>query len=226
MGKVKKYKKQVPRILQHKGTQNNLVLSWKNFSAIKYDSRLIDNTGNKPDTIVVNRYAGANGTFHHIYPKSELVSPLRTIEKCYIYFSGTKRNGYNSKEVQALSSLRNMLIKNNSANGYYWNPGTGFGGYSPEYRLDDPKNNPEEKCPKSMNSDIFETAKTTRPNNLKNLSKDIQSGKLKKDAINRCIDTEMKLSQSLFHNTKLNDWIVKKGSEREIGSKSRIYMLK
>ncbi len=171
----------------------------------------------------IPQYAGRPGTFHHIYPKSRLVWPLRRIEQVYRFFSDPKHNGAKSHEVAELRRLRNVVIQGQSAHDYYWNAGTGFGGVCPEFRTDDPGDEPERVKPRGM-PDYFERAKTTRPNNFEKLASDIEKDKLETKAIQDCITIERELREHAVYCTVPNDWNVKKG--RKYGEQRRIYSVK
>ncbi len=227
MRTAREYKPKQSRVIQKMNKTNQyLKITWSNIVSQRYD-RNIDNPGNAPANIQVAQYANIAGTFHHIYPKSKLIEPLRTIEKCFQYFINPKHNGAASEEVGLLNYLRSLLITGNAnANSYYWNIGTGFGGYAPQYRIDDPGDNVEDKCPKGMDANIFNTAKNTRPNNLITLSSKIKRDELKKSDIQNCINSEKTLSKSVFYNTVDNDWKVKEGFENDRGQAKKIYSIK
>lgn len=227
MRTTREYKPKQSRVIQKKNKTNQCFKIPANIASQNYN-RDIDNPGNAPANIQVAQYANIAGTFHHIYPKSKLIEPLRTIEKCFQYFSNSKHNGANSEEVGLLKILRNQLIIGNAnANSYYWNRGTGFGGYAPQYRIDDPGDNVEKKCPKGMNVSIFEIAKDKRPSNLTTLSSNIKNGNLKTSDIQNCIKSEETLSKSVFYNTDTDtDWAVKTGFENDRGQAKKIYSIK
>ncbi len=171
----------------------------------------------------IPQYAGRPGTFHHIYPKSRLVWPLRRIEQVYRFFSDPKHNGAKSHEVAELRRLRNVVIQGQSAHDYYWNAGTGFGGVCPEFRTDDPGDEPERVKPRGM-PDYFERAKTTRPNNFEKLASDIEKDKLETKAIQDCITIERELREHAVYCTVPNDWNVKEG--HKYGEQRCIYSVK
>lgn len=189
--------------------------------------------------MVIPVYAQKPGTFHHIYPKSELVRPLRRIEQVFIYYTEPKRdgeregeregarNGADKAEVTKLKELRNVIIRDQSAHDYYWNPGTGFGGVCPEFRTDDPGNDVEKVRPNGM-PDYFESAKTVRPNKFNKLASDIENSTLNMNVIEDCIDIEKKLQKEKVYCTVKSDWNVEAGygDENRYGVPARIYSIK
>lgn len=199
-------------------------IPWGNIREIKINNAL-ENTGAQPANMVIPQYANANGTFHHIFPKSKLVRPLRRIEQVFIYFSEKKRNNANSKEISDLRNLRNFIIPvNNNANGYYWNIGTGFGGFIPQYRTDDPHDESEKNKPNSMDSAVFEQAKEERPTLFNKLADNIENDRLESGTIKNCHTVEQSLRRNNVHNTIQNDWVVKEG--HTYGEQKKIYSIK
>ena len=206
-------------------------IPWCNIKDIRIDETLL-NTGNQPTNITVNRYANMPGTFHHIYPKSRLRRPLMQIEKTYIYFQRNSRNLANSREVSKLNELRNILIVSGNASSYYWNPGTGFGGFAPQYRRDDPHDNIEPKKPRNMDQRIYSLAVNIRPNSLSNLYSKIEDGKLEEKDIEACKNNELALRDATFYNTdnigntNNREWKVIVGRESDFNKPERIHELK
>ena len=155
------------------------------------------------------------------------------IEKTYIYFQDKRKNLANSKEVNDLNSLRNILIIGNSANSYYWNPGTGFGGFAPQYRRDDPHDDIEYRKPRNMNQRIYDLAASIKPNSLTHLSSKIKNGILEQKDIEACKKNELELRHATFYNTdntgdirKNKEWTVSAERKLEFNQPKRIHELK
>lgn len=192
-----------------------------NMTKIRMDEAY-ENTGVQGN-MIIPQYVGKPGTFHHVFPKSELVRPLRRVEQVYKYYENKSRNGAKEPDVNRLRELRNTLIVGNSAHGYYWNPGTGFAGVAPELRIDDPGNAPEPVKPRGM-GDYFFTARDERPAKLNALADSIEDNELEASKIGACISVERVLAGHKVYETSFEkDWSVKVGWEH--GENARIYSL-
>lgn len=149
--------------------------------------------------------------FHHIYPKLNLVTPITQIEQLYqaIAFDKTHLTSkitVTPEEEISLTNLRNKCIKNNnSAQNFYWNQGSGFMGYPPELRADDPHEGIDKKPPR-MDQKQYDLAKDDRPNALNTLTQEISNKTVNKDSIDLCHNNEVNLASYPLHVTNATDW--------------------
>lgn len=152
-----------------------------------------------------------DATFHHIYPKSNLVTPITQIEQLYqaIAFDKTHLTSkitVTPEEETSLTNLRNKCIKNNnSAQFFYWNRGSGFMGYPPRLRADDPHEGIDKKPPR-MDQKQYDLAKDDRPNALNTLTQEISNKTVNKDSIDLCYQNEEDLANYQLHVTNPSDW--------------------
>lgn len=212
------------RILQGKFKGNTIQRIRIPYETLKKIPSAFEDTGAAGNLGIVSTYAGQPATFHHIYPKSKLVTPLRRIEQVFQYFSVGRRNGHTSREVERLRELRNLVTNNGvSAHDYYWNKGTGFAGFRPEFRMDDPHEKSEPVKPRGM-GDYFYRAREKRPNDFNKLASEIEGGELKTQSIEACIDIESELRTKDVYETQQNDWHVKEGYK--YGGAHRAYRLR
>lgn len=158
----------------------------------------LSNTGANP--YALDQRYNHSATFHHIYPKSKLVKYVLAIENAYL---NSKMNFDRKGTRDEFEYLRNEVTGNGvNANSFYWSRGTGFIGYPPDKRSDDPHNSAEDKCPKSMDADVFTTAKKSRISELENLYKEIEHNNITLNTVSNCRNNERVLRDKAIHYTE------------------------
>lgn len=194
----------------------------------------VENVGGAPAG--APQYEKQPGTFHHIYPKSLLKRFVNKIDRLYSYFylekgelkktSGLTKE--NRASLKALASLRGACIQTGLATGFYWRTGTGFYGYKPERRCDDPHDQPERVKPKGMDGGVFALARDERPARLELLSTAIDDKKVKDEHLENCLRIERDLMCPTYvtvpYGEGNSDWTLKDPSYRDADGK--IYNLK
>lgn len=163
-------------------------------------------------------YGGLAATFHHIYPKSKLIPFGRYIEYLNAYCVA---KNINNNVSDAVIRLYDLCFTPAAATPFYWRGGTGFWGYRPEKRKDDPHDSEEKIEPKSMKnqeSNLFEASKILRIDCFNEMKRNTDNNKITLNNINKCIDIEAKLNvnphQTNPWGNNSSDWIDSAGRKK------------